>query len=223
MTKLLTLDTATDACSAALMVDDVVFERYEIAPRKHTDLILPMIAALFQSAGIAARDLDAIAFGAGPGSFTGVRIATSIAQGIALAHGLPVIPLSCLAVLAAGAARSHGCHTVVPIMDARKQQIYSAVYTFADGDRIGRCVVPDWLGEPQELKLPASGDYVICGNGAAVYRDVFLGICNDPATLKAAPEFPRAADAIPAALAALNTEAAIAPEFARPVYLRAAL
>ena len=90
MTKILAIETATEACSAALLIDDEIQERFELAPRRHTELILPMVAELLADAELPVQNLSAVAFGAGPGSFTGVRVATSVAQGIAIAHDLPV-------------------------------------------------------------------------------------------------------------------------------------
>ena len=90
--KLLALDTATEACSAALFIDGDIIQRYEIAPRKHSNLLLPMVDSLIGEADINKSDLDAIAFCRGPGSFMGVRIATGVAQGIAFALSLPVVP-----------------------------------------------------------------------------------------------------------------------------------
>ena len=106
--KLLALDTATEACSAAVWVDGAVLERYERAPRRHAALILPMIEAVLAEANLTPLQLDAIAFGRGPGAFTGVRIAIGIAQGIAFAADLPVVPISTLAALALGAAQETG-------------------------------------------------------------------------------------------------------------------
>ena len=102
--KLLALDTATEACSAAVWADGAVLERYEWAPRRHATLILPMIESVLAEAGLSVTQLDAIAVGRGPGAFTGVRIAVGIAQGIAFAADLPVAPVSTLAALALGAA-----------------------------------------------------------------------------------------------------------------------
>ena len=97
--KLLALDTATEACSAALWDDGAVLERYQLAPRRHAALILPMLDAVLAEAGLTVAQLDAIAVGCGPGAFTGVRIAISIAQGVAFAADLPVAPMSTLATL----------------------------------------------------------------------------------------------------------------------------
>src|SRR5574337_329913 len=110
MPNILTIESATEACSAALSVDGRIMERSEIAPRRHAELILPMIESLLAEAGLARTQLDGIAVGCGPGAFTGVRLAIAVAQGLALALDIPIVPVSSLAALAqdapdAGAAR----------------------------------------------------------------------------------------------------------------------
>ena len=98
--KLLAVETSTEACSAALIINGVVSECFELAPKEHTQLILPMIASLMADASLKPQQLDALAFSCGPGSFTGVRIATGVIQGIALGANLPVVPVSTLAAIA---------------------------------------------------------------------------------------------------------------------------
>jgi len=98
--KLLAVETSTEACSAALYIDGIVNERFELTPKEHTRLILPMIDSLMSDAGLKPQQLDALAFGCGPGSFTGVRIATGVIQGIAFGADLPVVPVSTLAAIA---------------------------------------------------------------------------------------------------------------------------
>ena len=98
--KLLAVETATEACSAALSINGVITERFELAPKHHTRLILPMIDELMNEADLSVKELDALAFGCGPGSFTGIRIATGIIHGIALGADLPVVCVSTLAAMA---------------------------------------------------------------------------------------------------------------------------
>ncbi|MBD0787075.1 tRNA (adenosine(37)-N6)-threonylcarbamoyltransferase complex dimerization subunit type 1 TsaB [Vibrio sp. Y2-5] len=122
--KILALDTATEQCSVALMVGDKVYSRSEFAPRDHTKKILPMVDEVLKEAGLALSDLDALAFGRGPGSFTGVRIGIGIAQGLAFGADLPMIGVSTLAAMAQGAYRQHGVTHVASAIDARMSEVY---------------------------------------------------------------------------------------------------
>jgi tRNA threonylcarbamoyladenosine biosynthesis protein TsaB len=136
--KLLAVETSTEACSAALIIDGVVSERFELAPKEHTRLILPMIDDLMLKAGLKPQQLDALAFSCGPGSFTGVRIATAVIQGIALGADLPIVPVSTLAAIAQdffdnnndkGLNReSVACNVAFTAMDARMGEIFWGVY-----------------------------------------------------------------------------------------------
>jgi tRNA threonylcarbamoyladenosine biosynthesis protein TsaB len=126
--KLLAVETATEACSAALAIDGVITERFELAPRHHTKLILPMIDELMSAAGLQASQLDALAFGCGPGSFTGIRIATGVIQGIALGADLPVVRVSTLAAMAQEFFDRTNENTAFTAMDARMDEIFWGVY-----------------------------------------------------------------------------------------------
>ncbi|MDD1638024.1 MAG: tRNA (adenosine(37)-N6)-threonylcarbamoyltransferase complex dimerization subunit type 1 TsaB, partial [Methylococcaceae bacterium] len=112
--KLLAVETSTEACSAALYIDGIVNERFELAPKEHTKLILPMIDSLMSDAGLKPQQLDALAFSCGPGSFTGVRIATGVIQGIALGADLPVVPVSTLAAIAQDFFDNNSKHLTIP-------------------------------------------------------------------------------------------------------------
>jgi tRNA threonylcarbamoyladenosine biosynthesis protein TsaB len=136
--KLLALDTASAQCSAALLQADQVIVRATPTARDHATLILPMIDALLAEAGLTLRQLDGIAFGRGPGSFTGLRIAASVTQGLAAGAGLPVMPVSDLRALAAQARRllpladSSG-GPILGCMDARMGEVYWGVFEDAQG------------------------------------------------------------------------------------------
>lgn len=131
--KLLAIDAATEACSVALCVDDTVFERHIIAPRGHAQQLLNMVQAVTAEAGVSLKSLEAIAFDRGPGSFTGVRIGTSVAQGLAFGTDLPVIPVSSLATLAQGVWRETGHTQVLSVIDARMEEVYWGYYTVNEG------------------------------------------------------------------------------------------
>ena len=125
--KLLAIETATEACSAAVYIDGEVIERYQLAPRMHNELILPMCEQVLSESGISVNQLDALAFGCGPGAFTGLRIAASVTQAIALAQDLPVASISTLSNLAHQTDMQEG-EKVLTAIDARMDEIYWAVY-----------------------------------------------------------------------------------------------
>jgi len=131
MTKILALDTSTDACSVALACDGVITEEFAVIPREHTKRLLPMVDQILSAQGISLADLDAIAFGRGPGSFTGLRICLGVVQGLAFGADLPVIPVSTLAAMAAGAYRLLSIEVNKPLLvalDARMEEIYWGLY-----------------------------------------------------------------------------------------------
>lgn len=130
--KILALETSGAYCSAALMIDDQIEQRLEHAPRQHGDLILSMLQGLLEQAGLALRQLDAIAYGRGPGSFTGVRIAAAVAQGIAFGAGKPVVGVSTLQATAAAAMQETGQRRIACALDARMGEVYWGLF---DGGR----------------------------------------------------------------------------------------
>ena len=122
--KILALDTATENCSVALLVNDRVYVRREVAPRDHTKKILPMVDEVLKEAGLSLNELDALAFGRGPGSFTGVRIGIGIAQGLAFGAELPMIGISTLQAMAQGSYRNMRATHVACAIDARMSEVY---------------------------------------------------------------------------------------------------
>lgn len=217
--KILAFDTATEACSAALLLDGEVSERFAIAPRAHARLLLPMLDELLAEAGLKPVQLDAIAFGRGPGSFTGLRIAASVAQGIAFAADLPVVPVSTLAALARDALQRSAATHVLAAIDARMGEVYWAAYA---RDARGE---PELLGEEHvaaavAVVLPAGRDWFGIGTGWAAHGDALRGHFGVAPIGIDAAALPRAAHI--ARLAALDFVAgrAVVAEQALPVYLR---
>jgi len=133
MNRLLVIDTSTEACSVALAIGGDVIEITEIIPRQHTHRIMPMITQVLAQADISIKQLDAIAFGRGPGAFTGLRIAAGVVQGLAFGANLPVIPISTLTALAQGAWREFKTDYVLSAIDARMSEVYWACYQQQDG------------------------------------------------------------------------------------------
>lgn len=153
--KLLAIETSTEACSVAVYMDGEVTERHELAPRRHTQLVLPWADELLAHAGLKKSQLDAIAVGRGPGAFTGVRLAIALAQGLALALDRPLLPMSTLAVLA---MQGTGIRTLAAI-DARMGEVYLGAFA-RDADGLVTAEGEECLLAParaQVLAEPADG------------------------------------------------------------------
>ncbi len=161
--KLLAIETATEACSAALWVEGTVHERFEVAPRRHGELILPMVEALLGEAQLTLSELDALAFGRGPGAFTGVRIATGIVQGLALGAEIPVVPVSTLAALALGAMRAQGATQVLAALDARMDEVYWGAY-IASGEGV-RLIGTEQVGAASVIAARFVANDAVTGQG----------------------------------------------------------
>lgn len=217
--KIIAIDTATEACSAALYVDGAFHERYRVAPREHAALILPMVDELLAAADTPLSALDAVAFGRGPGSFTGVRIATGVAQGLAFAAGLPVVPVSTLAALAQGAMRELGWEKVAAALDARMEEVYWGCYA-RDADGVMRLAGEEGVHAPAATPpLPGAGYYGVGSgwdaHGAALTARHCAGLAG-----QAGERLPRAGDVALLAASAVAAGGAVAAEEALPVYLR---
>ncbi|HXQ99229.1 MAG TPA: tRNA (adenosine(37)-N6)-threonylcarbamoyltransferase complex dimerization subunit type 1 TsaB [Pseudomonas sp.] len=215
MTTLLALDTATEACSVALLHDGKVLTHYEVIPRLHAQKLLPMIKDLLAEAGTGLSALDAIAFGRGPGAFTGVRIAIGVVQGLAFALDRPVLPVSNLAALAQRAYREQGANQVAAAIDARMDEVYWGCYHQTAGEM--RLLGAEAVLAPEHAVLPAqaSGDWFGAGTGWG-YADRI------PVTLTAhdASLLPHAQDILSLAQFAWQRGEAVVADDAQPVYLR---
>lgn len=215
--KLLALDTATEACSAALLLDGAVSEHYEVIGRGHAERLLPMADDLLAQAGVKLAALDAIAFGRGPGGFTGLRIAASIAQGLAAGCALPVVPVSDLEAIAAAASRASGAASVLVCLDARMGQVYWAAID-CSGER-PVAVTPEALSDPDDVKLPGDAVWHAAGHGFDAYPSIGQRLGTRLSGIQSGL-LPHAADI--ARIAAVDLEAGkgLAPRQAQPVYLR---
>ena len=222
--KILAVDTATEACSAALLVGEQVFSRWEEAPRDHTRKILPMVQAVLDDAGITLDELDAIAFGRGPGSFTGVRIGIGVAQGLAFGAGVPLIGISTLAAMAQGAHRLDGAEQVLTAIDARMNEVYFGAFFLQDGVMMPlleeSVLAPDAAQQQATALLDARADerWVAIGTGFGAYPALL-----DPLRERVSLDteaLPWAQDMLPLALQAWQHGEQLAAELATPVYLR---
>jgi tRNA threonylcarbamoyladenosine biosynthesis protein TsaB len=212
---ILALDTATEACSAALYAQGDITSRFQVDPRGHARNILPMVEALLNAAGLAIRDLDAIAFGRGPGSFTGLRIAAGITQGLAFAAELPVIPVSTLATLAQGAQNDE----VLTAIDARMQEVYWGAFR-RDRDGVMQPVIEEAVCPPQQVTCPGRGEWQARGSGWKAYAEALNDHCTGRILQYEPDALPHAADMIPIALQLYRQGRTVSAEQAVPVYLR---
>jgi tRNA threonylcarbamoyladenosine biosynthesis protein TsaB len=217
--KLLALDTATEACSAALWLDGEIISRNALTPREHAHRIIPMMDEVLEEAGLSLKELDAIAFGRGPGSFTGVRIAASLTQGAAYGTGLPVIPVSTLATLAQAAIEEQGAERILPAIDARMQEVYWAEYR-RDEHGLAELIDEELVIPPAQVPLPDGKAYTGIGSGWQTYAEE-LGQRLDGLVSKTLPEALPDARYVAKLAAAYHERGVSLPAHqALPVYLR---
>ncbi|MBU0744228.1 MAG: tRNA (adenosine(37)-N6)-threonylcarbamoyltransferase complex dimerization subunit type 1 TsaB [Gammaproteobacteria bacterium] len=215
MPKILAIDTSTDACSAALLIDNKVADRFEVAPKQHTSLILSMIDDLLVSEKLDLNQLDAISFGAGPGSFTGVRLAASIVGGLALASNIPVIGVSTLRALAQEIFVELEESKVLVVQDARMQEVYWGKYQ-ANNDGIMQAIKPDRIIKPDE-GIILGDDFVGVGSGFRVYADILAKNFKIPLVAR---EYVQAKYLLQLAAYDFSKGLVTTADKAQPVYLR---
>jgi tRNA threonylcarbamoyladenosine biosynthesis protein TsaB len=217
--RILAIDTSTEACSAAVLDGERSYGRFELAPRRHTELILPMVEDVLEEAGLGLRDMDALAFGRGPGAFTGLRIAAGVAQGLAFGADLPVVPVSTLQAMALGCMESGRAERIAVALDARMAEVYWGCY---ERPALGgmSCVVPDCVVGPESAALPAGEGWFGAGPGWAAYADLLgqrwvQGLVGSDAAVH-----PDARWIATLAAEACARGETVSAEAAQPVYLR---
>jgi tRNA threonylcarbamoyladenosine biosynthesis protein TsaB len=216
MPIILAIETSSELASCALLSGAAILSRESDGVRTHSQSVLPMVQDLLREAGVRLADVDAIAFGAGPGSFTGVRTACGVAQGLAFGAGLPVLPLLTLEAMAEACRARSGATEVLAVLDARMGEVYWAQYRYAGG--AWQAVVAPCLTNPELVEPLAADGLAACGNGFAAYPDAFAGKAfaahADTAIV------PHARDLASLAVAALAAGQGVPAAQAQPLYLR---
>lgn len=169
MPTILAIETSTELASAALLLGEQLYVRDTDGVKTHSDAVLPLVQELLAEAGIRLEQCDALAFGSGPGSFTGVRTAAGVVQGLAFGSGRRVIPVVTLLAMAQACREQTGAGDVLAILDARMGEVYWAQYRFHDGG--WQEVVAPSLAAPAAV-VP-QGQVLACGNGLLAYADAF--------------------------------------------------
>jgi tRNA threonylcarbamoyladenosine biosynthesis protein TsaB len=212
--KLLVIDTSTEWCSAALWLDGRIQARRVLAEQRHSSLLLPMVDELLRESDISLRQLDGIGYGAGPGSFTGLRIACAVTQGLAFGADLPVVGVSTLESI----AEQTGAGQVLTVLDARMAEVYWAAYRREGAG--WRAVSSPQLALPESVAVPAGGEWVGAGNGFVALGEVLrprlaAALVRIDETL-----MPDAAAMAPLAAAAFARGEGMDAALAAPIYLR---
>jgi tRNA threonylcarbamoyladenosine biosynthesis protein TsaB len=210
----LVIDTSTEWCSAALWRDGRIQARRVLAEQRHSSLLLPMVDELLRESDITLRQLDGIAYGAGPGSFTGLRIACAVTQGLALGADLPVVGVSTLESI----AQQTGADSVLTVLDARMAEVYWAAYR-RDGAGWHTVSAPQ-LALPESVLVPDSGDWVGAGNGFAALGAVLRPRLASRLVRIDDTLMPDAAAMAPLAAAAFARGEGMDAALAAPIYLR---
>jgi tRNA threonylcarbamoyladenosine biosynthesis protein TsaB len=215
--NLLAFETSSRVGSVALETRRGIEVREIATPREQTDRLLALTDELLAAAGIALEDLDGIAFGRGPGSFTGLRVSAAVAQGLAAATGVPLLPVSSLLCLAERAFREHGCERALLCIDAHMGEVYWAHAEARDG--VVAIVGAERLSAPADVAAPAQAPWCGAGNAFAAHAAALAAVAGRAERLLPALE-PSAAYLLPHAKRDLEAGRVTAPAAALPVYLR---
>ena len=219
--KLLALDTSSDACSVALQVDNTISETHVVEPKQHTRLLIPMIRDLLRDAGIDPGDLDAVVLGNGPGSFIGMRIGASVAQGLAFGSGLKIVPVSSMAAIAAEVMELYSAAEVIVAQDARMNEAYLGIYR-NDGAAIPTAVTDEVL-QPIEkidgLAAANASELFAAGQAWGIYP-ALLELNRDAISEIVDVQYPKARYLLGLGTRAWREGEAIEPENLAPAYIR---
>lgn len=218
--NILAIETATEACSAAVYRSGEIYHRYQLAPRKHTRLILPMLDEVLKEAGLEQQAMDAIAFGQGPGAFTGLRIAMGIAQGLALALDKPLIGISTLAAMAQQMINdaSEEGDILIPAIDARMNEVYWGRYQYQQGRVV--LLGEEQVSAPEVLLAQNDCSIVVGGSGWDAYHPTLVESPPDWIRRVQVSVFPSAYAIAQLASAAYQRGEFLDAASAEPVYLR---
>ena len=214
--NLLAIETATETVSVALAINGEVIERYEHAPRRHAELLLPWVESVLAEAGIGFSALDAIAYSRGPGSFTSLRIGIGVVQGLAWASDRPVIPVSSLAATAQSVV-SEGVSSALVALDARMNEVFTCMFE-ANSNGIMVPVEMERVCAPAEVSVPEGADTYGVGIGFERYTELKVLAGSLKGVL--AERWPKASCVLQLAKEWLTTHEALPAEMAQPVYLR---
>ena len=209
------LDTSTEYCSLALWLDGEILSHSVLAGQKHSELVLPMLNEMLSEGGITLSHIDGFAFGAGPGSFTGLRIACGVIQGLAFALDKPVVDISTLEAL----AQQNGSAKVITALDARMGEIYFAAYTQKPNNQWIPILSP-MLCRPELAPQLIGKDWVGCGSGFDRYPDLLRDVYHDQLNEILTGCYPHAREIAQLSIARFEQGSVLLPEQAVPTYIR---
>lgn len=220
--NLLAVDTSAEGCSAALLSQGEVTSRFTLAPRGHTRLLMPMVRELLAECELMPSSLDAVAFACGPGSFTGLRIATGVAQGLAYGLNVPVIPISSLATVAAqmiDSGQVPEADGIAVAFDARMGEVYWGC--FANSGGLPSLIDKERVCRPEDVSLPTglNACWSGAGSGWALQEQMPAAVTSNIIRLDTAM-VPHAADVVRLAVQAWHQGMHVPAAAARPLYLR---
>lgn len=215
--NLLALDTATESCSVALLQGEALIERSMLTPRRHGEHVLPMADALLAEAGLPRSAIDGIAVGRGPGAFTGVRLAVSVAQGLAFGLDRPVVTVSSLAALALETPTTDAA--ILAVIDARMGEIYAGTFRRVEGGLV-KAMGSECVCKAEDLDLPVADSWQVVGTGWGVYEEALRDRLPSAPCWAQTERFPQARHVARLALPRFLAGDTLTPEQALPVYLR---